>query len=77
LATEIIFCYTTNTGKTGQFVHAKIQEEYEPEPFDEGEEITYWFKVKSPYINGTPDDDGYVNVNKKIFTLPKTENSTT
>lgn len=77
LATEIIFCYTTNTGKTGQFVHAKFQEEYEPEPFDEGEEITYWFKVKSPYINGTPDDDGYVNVNKKIFTLPKTESSTT
>lgn len=70
-ATEIIFCYSTDKGETGTFTQAKLQEEYEPNPLTEGAVVNYWFKVKSPHIDGTPDADGYVEVNRKTFTIPK------
>lgn len=70
-ATEIIFCYSTDKGEEGTFTQAKLQEEYEPNPLTEGAVVNYWFKVKSPHIDGTPDADGYVEVNRKTFTIPK------
>lgn len=54
-----------------QFIHAKLQQWYQPAPLPVGSRIYYGFKIKSQFLEDYTgvDENGYVVVNEKSFIL--------